>query len=76
MKNDQSVRKEQPFRNGLTLKEAQEQGYGSVTAIKAQINRGVVWARKVGRTWFIPRKELDQMIVRRKAWLAKRNKTQ
>jgi hypothetical protein len=62
--------------NLLTLKQAAEEGYGTVNSIKKQILRRVVEAEKVGNTWLVHRKQLELMNGRRHAWLSKRkNKT-
>ena len=60
-------------KNFLTLQQAEEQGFGKVVSIKAQINRGVLKAVKIGNVWVVHRKDLNDMVIRRKEWLNKRN---
>lgn len=58
----------------LTLAEAEAQGYSTVNAIKKQILRGVIKAKKIGPIWIVHTNELDLMLQRKAEWLAKRKK--
>ena len=42
----------------LTLKEAENKGYGSVYTLKKRLNRGLLQGYKVGPLWLVPEASL------------------
>ena len=48
----------------LTLKEAQQQGYGSVLALKKRLRLGKLKGYKVGNLWVVPKVVLTRGVQR------------
>jgi len=48
----------------LTLKEAQQQGYGSVFVLKKRLRRGKLKGYKVGNLWVVPKTALGRPVRR------------
>ncbi len=48
----------------LTLKEAQQQGYGSVLALKKRLRLGKLKGYKVGNLWVVPKTALGRRVGR------------
>lgn len=46
----------------LTLKEAQQQGYGSVLTLKKRLRLGKIKGYKVGNLWAVPKTELGRRV--------------
>lgn len=49
----------------LTLREAEQKGYGSIYALKQRIRRGQLRAFKIGPLWLVPEKVLPRPVHRR-----------